>query len=414
MRGTVQGVGFRPYVYRLAGELGLAGWVLNDAHGVLLEVEGDGAEVDAFIARLGAEAPPLAVVEGVEVSAVAPLGDDRGFAIRESPRGDAADAPVTADSATCEECLHELFDPADRRYRYPFINCTNCGPRFTIVRGIPYDRPYTTMAGFVMCAECQSEYDDPSNRRFHAQPNACPACGPSLSVPVETAARALREGAIVAVKGIGGFHLACRADDEDAVARLRARKHREDKPFALMCESVETARELVVLGEDDGALLTGIERPIVLAPRRAGAPVTESVAPGAPEIGVMLPYSPLHHLLLADAGCTLVMTSGNVSDEPIAFGDDDARERLGSIADVFVIARPADRDADGRLGGSGPGRWAAAVRPPLARIRAGGVRASGPGGATAAGVRCRVEEHVLRRQGRPGVGRPSHRRPREL
>ncbi|HEV3053205.1 MAG TPA: carbamoyltransferase HypF [Solirubrobacteraceae bacterium] len=347
VRGTVQGVGFRPYVYRLAGELGLAGWVLNDAHGVLLEVEGDGDAVDAFIARLGPDAPPLAVVDGVEVSGVAPHGDGGGFAIRPSPRGEAPDAPVTPDSATCEECLHELFDPADRRYRYPFVNCTNCGPRFTIVRGIPYDRPYTTMAGFVMCAECQSEYDDPSNRRFHAQPNACPACGPSLSVPVETAAGALRDGAIVAVKGIGGFHLACRADDEDAVARLRARKHREEKPFALMCESVETARELVVLGEDDVALLTGIERPIVLAPRRAEAPVAESVAPGAPEIGVMLPYSPLHHLLLADAGCTLVMTSGNLSDEPIAFGDDDARERLGSIADVFVMHdRPIETRTD--------------------------------------------------------------------
>jgi hydrogenase maturation protein HypF len=347
VRGTVQGVGFRPYVYRLAGELGLAGWVLNDAHGVLLEVEGDGAAVDAFLERLGPQAPPLAAVEQVQVRSVARLSTADRFEIRESPRGETPDAPVTADSATCEDCLRELFDPTDRRYRYPFINCTNCGPRFTIVRGIPYDRPYTTMAGFVMCAACQAEYDDPSDRRFHAQPNACPACGPSLSVSLETAARALREGAIVAIKGIGGFHLACRADIEEAVGRLRARKHREDKPFALMCASVETARELVVLGEDDVALLTGVERPIVLAPRRAGAPVAESVAPGAPELGVMLPYSPLHHLLLADAGCSLVMTSGNVSDEPIAFRDDDARERLASIADLFVLHdRPIETRTD--------------------------------------------------------------------
>jgi hydrogenase maturation protein HypF len=347
VRGTVQGVGFRPYVYRLAGELSLAGWVVNDAHGVLLEVEGDGAAIDAFVERLGVEAPPLAVVESVEVSAVAPLGDDGSFAIRESPRGATPDAPVTADSATCEDCLRELFDPSDRRYRYPFINCTNCGPRFTIVRGIPYDRPYTTMAGFMMCPDCQAEYDDPSDRRFHAQPNACPACGPSLSVPVEMAARALREGAIVAVKGIGGYHLACRADDEAAVARLRARKHREDKPFALMCASVEIAREFVELGDREVGLLAGVERPIVLSRRRPGAAVASDVAPGAPELGVMLPYSPLHHLLLSDAGCTLVMTSGNVSDEPIAFGDDDARERLAPIADLFVMHdRPIETRTD--------------------------------------------------------------------
>jgi hydrogenase maturation protein HypF len=342
--GTVQGVGFRPYVYRLAAELGLTGWVLNDAHGVLLEVEGPDVDIESFVARLGPEAPPLAIVERLSVNAVEPTGE-ASFEIRASPRGEAADAPVTPDSATCAECLRELFDPFDRRYRYPFINCTNCGPRFTIVRGVPYDRPYTTMASFVMCPACQAEYNDPADRRFHAQPNACPLCGPMVRIAGATggtdalyhAAAALRDGRIVAVKGIGGFHLACRADDEDAVARLRARKHREDKPFALMCPTLDAASELVSLGKLERELLTGVARPIVLAPRLSRAPVAATVAPGAPELGVMLPYSPLHHLLLADTRCTLVMTSGNVSDEPIAFGDEDALARLDGIADVFLV-----------------------------------------------------------------------------
>jgi hydrogenase maturation protein HypF len=352
-------VGFRPYVHGLAGELGLAGYVLNDAHGVLVEVEGDGAGVEEFLARLGPDAPPLAVIERVVVSDRAAVGATE-FVIRPSPRGESADAPVTPDSATCQECLHELFDPDDRRYRYPFINCTNCGPRFTIVRGIPYDRPFTTMAAFRMCDRCRAEYEDPSDRRFHAQPNACPECGPSVSLldahgervvvaadPVRAGADALREGRIVAVKGIGGFHLACRADDEDAVATLRARKHREDKPFALMAASLGDALELVRLGEAERELLTAPARPIVLAPRLDGAAVAASVAPGAPELGVMLPYSPLHHLLLADSGCTLVMTSGNVSDEPIAFENGDARWRLGSIADLLLVHdRPIETRTD--------------------------------------------------------------------
>ena len=358
VEGTVQGVGFRPYVHRLAGELGLAGYVLNDAHGVLLEVEGEAGAVDQFLARLGPEAPPLAAIERLLVSEGSPVGDEQ-FVIRPSPRGERPDAPVTADSATCADCLAELFDPADRRYRYPFINCTNCGPRFTIVRGIPYDRPFTTMAGFRMCAQCLAEYENPRDRRFHAQPNACPECGPSLTLldpggaplhsgdPLRAAAAALRAGRIVAVKGIGGYHLACRADDEAAVARLRARKHREDKPFALMAASLEQARALVMVGKAERALLTGPERPIVLAPRVDRAPVAPSVAPGAPELGVMLPYSPLHHLLLADCGCTLVMTSGNVSDEPIAFADDDAVARLGGIADLLLVHnRPIETRTD--------------------------------------------------------------------
>ncbi len=345
--GTVQGVGFRPYVYRLAGELSLGGFVLNDAHGVLIEVEGSAPVVDRFLERLPSEAPPLAVVERVAVDELAVSGDV-AFAIRDSVGGRAPDAPVTPDTATCDDCLRELFDPADRRFRYPFINCTNCGPRFTIVRGVPYDRPLTTMASFTMCAACRAEYEDPADRRFHAQPNACPVCGPSVRLigalsesapedPIAATVAALADGAILAIKGVGGYHLACSARDERAVAALRSRKHREDKPFALMAPSVAAAESLVSLAPAARELLTGPERPIVLAPRRAGAPVAESVAPGAPELGVMLPYSPLHHLLLSDAGETLVMTSANVSDEPIAYRDEDALDRLRGIADLFLV-----------------------------------------------------------------------------
>jgi hydrogenase maturation protein HypF len=348
--GTVQGVGFRPYVYRLAGELSLAGFVLNDAHGVLIEVEGSAPVVDRFLERLPSEAPPLAVVESVVVDEGAVATGEQAFEIRESVGGEVPDAPVTPDSATCSDCLDELFAPADRRFRYPFINCTNCGPRFTIVRGVPYDRPLTTMSGFTMCASCRTEYEDPGDRRFHAQPNACPVCGPTLRLlgsaggervpagdPLEAAATALRAGAIVAIKGIGGYHLACLAGDERAVSALRERKHREDKPFALMAPSLDVAECLVLLDPTARQLLTAAERPIVLAPRRHDAPVADSVAPGAPELGVMLPYSPLHHLLLDDVGATLVMTSANVTDEPIAYRDEDALERLGAIADLFLL-----------------------------------------------------------------------------
>jgi hydrogenase maturation protein HypF len=351
VEGVVQGVGFRPYVYRLANELALAGYVLNDERGVVLEIEGGAAEVSRFLARLEREAPPLAVLERLVREERTPLGQ-AGFEIQESARSGPADVPVSPDSATCAECLRELFDPADRRFRYPFTNCTNCGPRFTIVRGVPYDRPLTTMAEFAMCERCRAEYEDPGNRRFHAQPNACPECGPSLSLlerdrrpirlapsgdAVSTAAELLRRGGILALKGIGGFHLACRADDHVAVAGLRARKRREDKPFALMAPDLGSARRLVQLGEAEVRLLTGSARPIVLAPRRRDAPVAPAVAPDAPELGVMLPYSPLHHLLLADVQGALVMTSGNVSDEPIAYENDDALDRLRGIADAFLV-----------------------------------------------------------------------------
>jgi len=355
--GTVQGVGYRPFVYRLAAELGVAGWVLNDERGVLVEAEGPAGAVDAFVARLRSDAPPLADVRGVECQHVAVVGEP-GFQIVASERGGAATgpsskvAPVTPDSATCEDCLAELADPRDRRYRYPFLNCTNCGPRFTIVRAIPYDRPATTMAGFVMCAACQAEYEDPLDRRFHAQPNACPACGPQVRLlerdgtpvdedpgddPLRAAVRDLLDGKILAIKGLGGYHLACRADDERAVAELRSRKHREDRPFALLVSDVQAARALVECSEPEAALLCSRARPIVLARRLENAPVAASVAPRAPDLGVMLPYTPLHQLLAADAGVPLVMTSGNVSDEPIAFDDADALQRLAPIADRFLV-----------------------------------------------------------------------------
>jgi hydrogenase maturation protein HypF len=369
VEGTVQGVGFRPYVFRLAQELTLAGFVLNDDRGVLLEVEGAAVAVAAFLERLPAEAPPIAQIERLIVEEVAPRGG-AGFAIAASTSDGTADAPIAADSATCPECLAELFDPRDRRFRYPFVNCTNCGPRFTIVRGVPYDRPLTTMAGFRMCSRCQAEYDDPLDRRFHAQPNACPDCGPSLRLAgpggdtlhrrdaaLRIACASLTDGAIVAVKGLGGYHLACRADDERAVAELRARKHREDRPFALMARDVEAAQALVDFSADDVTALAGRERPIVVAPARSDARVAAAVAPGAADLGVMLPYSPLHHLLLDGAGGTLVMTSGNVSDEPIAYADDDALRRLAGIADLLLLNdRPIEMRTDDSVVRTAAGR----------------------------------------------------------
>jgi hydrogenase maturation protein HypF len=346
----VQGVGFRPFVYRLAVELGLAGWVLNDSLGVLIEIEGADPAVAGFLVRLGSEAPPLAVVERISSEGVAPTAE-RGFQIRSSePAGEPA-APVSPDSATCSECLAEMRDPGDRRHRYPFVNCTNCGPRFTIVEAVPYDRSLTTMSGFEMCEACRSEYEDPLDRRFHAQPNACPACGPRARLtdgdgedvglagavdPVAAAAAALLAGSIVAVKGLGGYHLACRADDETAVGSLRSRKHREDKPFAVMVANLERARQLAEVGAAEELLLVSRARPIVLCRRRPGAGPARSVAPRSGEIGLMLPYAPLHHLLAADCRTPLVMTSGNVSDEPIAYRDGEALERLAPIADLFL------------------------------------------------------------------------------
>jgi hydrogenase maturation protein HypF len=346
VEGTVQGVGFRPFVYRLAVQLGLTGLVGNDAGGVFAEVQGAPAAVAEFLARLERETPPLAKVDRVTVTDLLP-NDSAGFVIVASQPGPARRTPVAADSATCADCLTELADPADRRYRYPFINCTNCGPRFTIVRGVPYDRPLTTMAGFGMCEQCAAEYHDPADRRFHAQPVCCPACGPALAAtgpdgeplpgePLARAAAALRAGAVLAVKGLGGYHLAVDAANEDAAASLRARKHREDKPFAVMAADLAAAGRLCHVDPAAAALLTGPQRPIVLLPRRDGAPVAGAVAPGNRDLGVMLPYTPLHHLLLATVPGPIVLTSGNVADEPIAYDDADALKRLGPIADAFL------------------------------------------------------------------------------
>jgi hydrogenase maturation protein HypF len=334
VEGVVQGVGFRPFVYALAARLGVAGRVGNDVRGVFVEVEGAPGQVDAFLGALTEEAPPLAVVERVTATEAVPTGVAT-FTIAASDVGGGRHTLVSADTATCDDCLRELADPGDRRYRYPFINCTNCGPRFTIVRDVPYDRAATTMAGFAMCAECAAEYHDPADRRFHAQPTCCPVCGPRLSWPVDKAAEALTAGRILAVKGLGGYHLAVLARHETAAATLRRRKHRADKPFAVMVADLGQARQLCEVDDVAERLLTSRRRPVVLLPRLPGA-VADEVAPGNRRLGLMLPYTPLHHLLLQEVQEPLVLTSGNVSDEPIAYRDDDARRRLDGIADDFL------------------------------------------------------------------------------
>ena len=356
VRGVVQGVGFRPFVYRLAREEGLAGTIGNSTGGVTIEVEGPVERLADFLRRLQAEAPPLARIDAVEVFAARATGAS-GFAIVASKADGQVSTGIPADAATCADCLRELFDPQDRRYRYPFLNCTHCGPRFTITRRIPYDRPQTSMAGFTMCPACQAEYDDPSNRRFHAQPNACPACGPRLWLvapdgaaipshdpviathdPVAATIDRLMAGEIVAIKGIGGFHLAVDAMNEAAVARLRERKHRYGKPLAVMVRDLEAARAVCVLTAEEESLLMTPARPIVLLRRRAECGVAGSVAPGLPWLGVFLPYAPLQHLLFADARVrALVMTSANRSEEPIAIANDEALSRLGTIADAFLL-----------------------------------------------------------------------------
>jgi hydrogenase maturation protein HypF len=351
VNGAVQGVGFRPFAFRLAEELELGGFVLNDERGVALEVEGDATNVEEFLRRLAAEAPPLAAIDSVERVEVPPRGEIR-FRILPSQRAGRGRAPVSPDVATCAACMAELFDPTDRRFRYPFLNCTDCGPRFTIIRSVPYDRAATTMAAFRMCAACSAEYEDPGDRRFHAQPNACPDCGPRAQLvdaagepmapgrdgdAVAAAAAMLAAGRVVAVKGIGGYHLACRAGDEHAVEELRARKRRDGKPFALLAADLAEARRLVGVTAAEERVMSGRERPIVVARRQATAAVAAAVAPGCADLGVMLPHSPLQNLLIADLGEPLVMTSGNVSDEPIARLDEEALRTLGSIADAFLV-----------------------------------------------------------------------------
>ena len=347
--GIVQGVGFRPYIYRLAGERQLAGSICNTAAGVSVEVQGPLAAVDDFLSRLLVEAPPLARITGINVREI-PCNGDLDFCIVTTHRGEPVNTLISPDVAVCGDCLREMFDPVDRRYRYPFINCTNCGPRFTIVRNIPYDRPFTSMTAFRMCRACQAEYDDPLNRRFHAQPNACWACGPQVELwglegkrvevtdPIaETVAR-LQRGDAVAIKGLGGFHLACDATNADAVRALRERKRRVEKPFAVMVPDVGAAERFCEVDEAARALLLASQRPIVLLRRQEGSAIADEVAPFNCYLGVFLPYTPLHHLLFAEGRFSaLVMTSANMSEEPICIANDEAVLRLQKLADCFLV-----------------------------------------------------------------------------
>ncbi len=348
MVGMVQGIGFRPFVYRIARRHGLTGFVLNDSRGAEIQVQGEQHILEKFWEDFWNQLPPLAqVAEWERVNEG--LRQESDFCIQQSRAQSETRAFVTPDAHVCDQCLAEIFDPTQRRYRYPFTNCTNCGPRYTIIQAVPYDRPNTTMSEFPLCEACRREYEDPMDRRFHAQPIACPDCGPTLWLcdaegvripsedPLRVAARFLREGRIVAIKGLGGFHLAVDAANEDAVRELRRRKWREAKPFALMAADLDWARRLVRLDEDTEAVLVAPSRPIVLAPMLAEAPVVPSVAPGLSELGVMLPYTPLHYILMEDAPKVLVMTSGNLSGEPLISDNDQAIARLGNIADLFVL-----------------------------------------------------------------------------
>ena len=348
IRGTVQGVGFRPWVYRVARQSGVTGHVQNDAAGVTIDAFGDFAALEAFVGRLHQDPPPAARISVFEQAPI-PVELEEEFFIVPSAETGSPRVSIPPDLSTCDRCAAEIADPANRRHHYAFTNCTNCGPRFTIATDIPYDRASTTMAPFEMCPACRREYDDPGDRRFHAQPNACPDCGPRLTLcaftgediavddPIAAAAEALRGGLIVGIKGLGGFHLACDATSDAAVGRLRARKHRDEKPFAVMVADPAAAAALATLGDEARRLLTSVERPIVLAPRRDNTELASNVSPGNTMIGLFLPYTPLHHLLLAAFDGPLVMTSGNASDDPIAFRNADAVARLGEIADLFLM-----------------------------------------------------------------------------
>jgi hydrogenase maturation protein HypF len=348
VRGIVQGVGFRPFVYGLAVEHNLKGWVYNTSEDVKIEVEGEAEAVEQFELELEAKAPPLAYIENVTIEHHPPLGY-KNFEIRHSQAQEGKYQLISPDVATCQACLGELLNPEDRRYRYPFTNCTNCGPRFTIIEDMPYDRPQTTMRYFQMCPQCQAEYDNPLDRRFHAQPNACPKCGPQVKLidnlgnlvagsnPIAAASQLLKEGKIVAIKGLGGFLLACDATSDTAVKALRRRKKRSSKPFAIMVTDIDEAKRHCHVSPEEENLLTSPQSPIVLMRWREDSSVSREVAPNLRFLGIMLPYTPLHHVLLRDTGLPLVMTSGNLSEEPIARDNDEALRRLSGIADYFLI-----------------------------------------------------------------------------
>ena len=377
IRGAVQGVGFRPFVYRLATEMALPGWVINSSQGVFIEVEGASAQLDEFLRRVQTEKPPRSFIQSLESSFLDPLGFT-GFEIRHSEETGVKTALVLPDMATCPDCLHDISDPANRRYQYPFTNCTNCGPRYSIIEALPYDRPNTSMKAFTLCDDCRAEYENPLDRRFHAQPNACPKCGPHLELwdregrvlathhdALLQAAEAIRRGQLVAVKGLGGFHLVVDARNEASVRRLRQRKHREEKPLALMAPSLESVKELCLVSAQEERLLLSPESPIVLLQRHSAGikpaptggqgdqPVAPTVLapsvapPPNPSLGVMLPYTPLHHLLMRELGFPIVATSGNLSDEPICIDEYEALERLQTIADLFLVHnRPIVRHVD--------------------------------------------------------------------
>ncbi len=362
IRGTVQGVGFRPFTYRLAQALGLKGWVSNGVQGVIIEAEGSQVTLQQFLVRLPRELPPQSQIQHCDTKWLAPVGYTT-FAIRDSETEGHKTAMVLPDIATCDRCRREIFDPRDRRYRYPFTNCTDCGPRFSIIQALPYDRVHTTMQPFVMCEHCRAEYDEPLDRRFHAQPNACPACGPHLELwdPHGTVlathdeafwatVEAIRRGVVVAVKGLGGVHLIVDAHQQDAILRLRQSKHRPDKPFALMYPTLASVQAACVVSAQEARLLCSPAAPIVLLRRRSGQPadaIAPVVAPHNPYLGIMLPYTPLHHLLMAALGSPVVATSGNISDEPMCIDEAEALARLHGIAGVFLVHnRPIAQSVD--------------------------------------------------------------------
>jgi hydrogenase maturation protein HypF len=366
VRGAVQGVGFRPFVYRLSADLHLPGWVANTPAGVFIEAEGEKARLDLFLLRLQREIPPRASIQSLECTFLDPVGYAE-FTIRESDLSGETTTIVPPDIATCPDCLSEIFDPSNRRHRYPFTNCTNCGPRYSIITALPYDRPNTTMAGFRMCDACNTEYANPADRRFHAQPNACPVCGPRLELwspsgttlamqdeALQAAADAIRNGHTVALKGLGGFHLMVDARNQHAVQRLRTSKRREEKPFALMFPSADQIDDVCEVSELERRLFHSPESPIVLLRRKhthqSPSPITPAVAPGNPSLGVLLPYTPLHHLLMRTLGFPVVATSGNISDEPICTNEHEALRRLAGIADLFLVHdRPITRHVDDSL-----------------------------------------------------------------